>query len=121
MEIAHKPVIVREDTTLVAITHLSQLLEYFTGIGGTIAPLVLWLTNKDRVLDMDEHGKAILNFRISLWIYTILSIPAILIFGLGLITLLILGFLGFFLPILNAIFVTNGQKPNYFISIPFIS
>ena len=63
MELVHKPEIVipREDTTLLALTHLSQLLDYVTGFVGTIAPLLLWLANKDRVIDMDEHGKAILN------------------------------------------------------------
>ena len=70
---------------------------------------------------MDEHGKAILNFRISTIIYAILSIPAIFIFGLGIITLLAVIALGVILPIINAVKAINGQKPNYYISIPFIS
>ncbi|TVZ51377.1 DUF4870 domain-containing protein [Dokdonia sp. Hel_I_53] len=121
METVHTPTVVREDKTLLALTHLSQLLDYVTGVGGTIVPLVLWVLNKDRVLDMDMHGKAILNFRISLWIYAILSIPAILLFGLGIITLLLLGVLGVVLPIVNAVKASNGEEPNYYISIPFIS
>lgn len=122
MELVHTPEIVtpREDTTLLALTHLSQLLDYVTGFGGTIAPLVFWLANKDRVVDMDEHGKAILNFRISTILYALLSIPAIFIFGLGIITLLAVIALGVILPIINAVKAINGQKPNYYISIPFI-
>ncbi|WP_339844600.1 DUF4870 domain-containing protein [Dokdonia sp. Asnod3-C12] len=119
MEIVQQTTFAREDRTLLALTHLSQLLDYITGFGGFIVPLILWLSNKDRVNNMDEHGKSIANFQISLFIYCILSIPAILVFGLGLVTLLILAVLGFILPIINAIRASNGEEPNYYISIKF--
>lgn len=121
MEIVHQPTYVREDRTLLALTHLSQLLDYVTGFGGFIVPLILWLTNKDKVNDMDEHGKAIANFQISLFIYCLICIPGILLFGLGLIGLLVLVILGFVLPIMNAIKASNGEKPNYYISINFFN
>jgi len=110
---------VREDKQLLVLTHLSQLLDYITGFGGFIVPLVLWIVNKDRVIDMDIHGKSILNFQISIFIYAILSIPAIFLFGLGIITLLIVAALAFILPIINAIKANNGEAPNYYISISF--
>ena len=56
----------REDNQMLVLTHLSQLLDLVTGIGGFIVPLVLWLTQKDKVAGMDMHGKMILNFQISL-------------------------------------------------------
>lgn len=121
MEVIHHPTYVREDKTLLALTHLSQLLDYVTGFGGFVVPLILWLSNKDQVKDMDEHGKTIVNFQISLFVYCILSIPAIFLFGLGLVTLLILAVLGFILPIVNAIRASNGEKPNYYISIRFFN
>lgn len=121
MEIVHQPTVIREDRSLLALTHLSQLLDYVTGFGGFVAPLILWLVNKDRVVDMDEHGKSIINFQLSLFLYCLLSIPAILLFGLGLLSLLVIAILGFLLPIVNAIKASNGEKPNYYISIPFIS
>ena len=74
----------KEDKQLLVITHLSQLLDFVTGIGGFIIPLVLWLTKKDEVRNMDFHGKAIMNFRISMFIYILICIPLILLFGLGL-------------------------------------
>lgn len=111
----------REDKQLLVLTHLSQLLDYVTGFGGFIVPLVLWVVNKERVVDMDIHGKSILNFQISLFIYCILSIPAIFLFGLGIVTLILLAILAFVLPIINAIKASNGEQPNYYISIPFFS
>ena len=49
----------RKDNQLIVITHLSQLLDLITGFGGFIVPLILWLTNKEKVYTMDEHGKSI--------------------------------------------------------------
>ena len=49
----------REDRNLLVVAHLSQLLDLVTGIGGFIVPLILWLTQRDKVLNMDEHGKPI--------------------------------------------------------------
>ena len=59
----------KENRQLLVFTHLSQLLDFVTGIGGFIVPLLLWLVKKDEVFDMDRHGKAILNFRISMFLY----------------------------------------------------
>jgi len=52
---------------------------------------------------MDEHDKAIFNLQLSLILYIVLSIPAILLFGLGILTLVGAGILGFVLPIVNAV------------------
>ncbi len=121
MEVVHQETAQREDKQLIVLTHLSQLLDYATGFGGFIVPLILWIVNKDRVYDMDEHGKSILNFQISLFLYAILCIPAIFLVGLGIVGIIVLCILGFVLPIVNAIRASNGEKPNYYISIPFFS
>jgi len=111
----------RKDNQLLVITHLSQLLSYIIGFGGLVAPLILWLTQKDKIIDMDEHGKQIINFQISLILYILISIPAIFLLGLGIITLIFTGIIGFILPIVNAIKASNGESPSYFMTIRFIS
>lgn len=121
MELVHHETALREDRQLLVLTHLSQLLDYVTGFGGFIVPLVLWLVNKDRVIAMDEHGKSIINFQISIFIYAILCIPAIFLFGLGVLGLIAVAILALVLPIINAVKANNGEKPNYYISIPFFS
>lgn len=105
---------------LLAITHLSQLLDLVTVIGGFVAPLIIWMVKKDEVEGMDEHGKAILNFRISMFIYALLCIPLILFFGLGILGFILLGIFYFIFPIINAIKATNDEAPNYPFSIQFI-
>ncbi len=111
----------RTDTQLLLLTHLSQLLTYVTGFGGLIVPLIIWLTQKDKVEGMDEHGKAIVNFQISMYLLIIISIPAIFLLGLGILTLILVGIISFILPIVNAIKASKGEDPSYFMTIRFIS
>lgn len=111
----------RTDNQLLVITHLSQLLTYATGFGGLIAPLILWATQKEQVEGMDVHGKAILNFQISILIYSIISIPLIFIVGLGILTLILVAILAFIMPIINAVKASNGELPYYPLSFNFVS
>ena len=111
----------RIDRPLLAATHLTQLLNYVTGFGGLIVPLIIWLTSRDRVEGMDEHGKAVVNLQISLLLYVFLSIPAILLLGLGTLTLIATVVLGFVLPIVNAVRARDGEGPSYFMTVRFFS
>ena len=109
-----------ENRQLLVLTRLSQLLDLVTGVGGFIVPLVIWLTKKDDVIDMDLHGKAILNFRISMFIYILICVPAILLFGLGILGFIVIGIFYLIFPIINALRASNNQPPNYPLSIQFL-
>ncbi len=111
----------RQDKQLLVITHLSQLIMLITGFGSLLLPLILWLTQKEKVYQMDDHGKRIVNFQISLIIYTIICVPLILFFGLGLLGFLFLGIIAVVFPIINAIKASNGEMPNYPLSFNIIS
>ncbi len=110
----------KENKQLLVLTHLSQLLDFVTGIGGFIVPLVIWLTKKDEVFNMDAHGKAILNFRISMFIYLLICIPFILLLGLGILGIIAISFFYLLFPIINAIKASNNEEPNYPFSINII-
>ena len=111
----------KENRQLLVFTHLSQLLDFVTGIGGFIVPLLLWLVKKDEVFGMDRHGKAILNFRISMFLYLLICIPFVLLFGLGLLGFIVIGLFYIIFPIINAVRASNNQQPNYPLSIKFLS
>ena len=102
----------RQDRQLLVITHLSQLLCFITGFGSLIVPLILWATQKEKVYQMDEQGKDIVNFQLSLIVYIIICIPLILLLGLGIIGLIVLGIISLVYPIINAIRASNGESPN---------
>ncbi|WP_459209145.1 DUF4870 domain-containing protein [Aquimarina rhabdastrellae] len=103
----------RNDNQFLVITHLSQLLSLMTGVGGFIVPLILWITQRDKVVDMDDHGKQILNFQISMFIYSLICVPLILLIGLGALGLIAIGIITIVFPILNAIKTSNGEHPYY--------
>lgn len=111
----------RQDNQLLVITHLSQLITLITGFGSLILPLVLWLTQKEKVYQMDAHGKNIVNFQLSLIVYAIVCIPLILLFGLGFLGLIVLGIISIIFPIINAVKVSKGENPTYPLSLNFIS
>ena len=111
----------RQDNQLIVITHLSQLITLVTGFGSLLLPLVLWLTQKEKVYQMDTHGKNIINFQLSLIVYCLICIPLILLFGLGLLGFIVLGIISVIFPIVNAIRASRGETPKYPLSLNFIS
>jgi len=106
---------------LLVITHLSQLATFLIGFGSLIIPLILWLTQRDKVYAMNEHGKNILNFQISLLLYSIICIPLIFLLGLGILGLIAICIVALIFPIINAIKTSNGETPIYPLSLNFIS
>ncbi|QDO94329.1 DUF4870 domain-containing protein [Formosa sediminum] len=59
--------------------HLSTFSRFFFPFGNFIAPIVLWITNRDKSDFIDRHGKQAINFQLSILLYTIvlgmISIP----------------------------------------------
>lgn len=110
----------RQDRQLIVLTHLSQLITLVIGFGSLILPLILWMTNKEKVYQMDAHGKNIVNFQLSILIYSIICIPLILLLGLGILGLIALAFIAIIFPIINAIKASNGETPTYPLSINII-
>lgn len=103
----------REDRQLLVLLHLSQFF------GGFIIPLILWQTKKEEVLGMDLHGKAVLNFQISVMIYSlVVAFLSLLCIGFFLLPFYLLYV--FILPISNAINASHGHLPRYWAAIPII-
>ena len=111
----------RKDNQFLVIAHLSQLITLVIGFGSLLLPLVLWLTQKEKVYQMDAHGKNIVNFQLSLIVYFIVCIPLILLFGLGLLGFIVLGIISIIFPIVNAIKASRGENPTYPLTINFIN
>lgn len=62
-----------EDANLVVLMNLTQLGFIAFPLLGIIIPLIIWLTNRNRVRDVDDVGQAILNFQTS-WSILIFSV-----------------------------------------------
>ncbi|WP_093368217.1 DUF4870 domain-containing protein [Psychroflexus sediminis] len=117
MEVYQDPIL-REDRQMLLFAHLSQLLNLFTGFGGFIVPLIIWLTQKDKIEHMDEQGKQILNFQLTMLLAALVAVPLMLIL-IGFVILAGVGLLTLIFPIINAIKANNGEKTDYPLSIEF--
>jgi uncharacterized Tic20 family protein len=109
-----------ENRQLLVVTHLSQLLDIATGFGGFLVPLILWLTQRDSIMDMDENGRSIINFRLSMLLYILICIPLTLLLGLGILGIIAIVLLSLVFPVINAVKASNGEKPYYPLSIKFV-
>jgi len=56
---------------IATIIHLSTFSRFIIPFGNFIAPIILWVLNKDKSDFIDKHGKEAINFQISIWFYTL--------------------------------------------------
>lgn len=99
--------------------HLSQLINLLIPMGGIVAPIVLWQVKKDEMPALDAHGKMVVNWFISAFIYLIVS---------GILTIVLIGFLGLLAlaalsviyPIVGGIKANNGELWEYPLTIKFL-
>jgi uncharacterized Tic20 family protein len=101
------------------LMHLSQFAGYIVPLGGIILPIIMWTTNKDKSPLIDQHGKIIINWMISLLIYTIISSILILLI-IGIFALIALFIMWFIFIIIGAIKANNKEIYNYPLSIQFL-
>jgi len=102
-----------------ALLHLSQIVgSWIGGIGSLIIPLIMWLIKRDQSKFIDETGKEVINFQISLYIY-IAAIYLLGILTLGLMFLLTWPFLLLLevfiiiVAVIGAVKAANGEVYRY--------
>jgi hypothetical protein len=59
---------------IASLIHISTFAKYIFPFGNYIAPLIIWTSNKDRDNFIDDNGKQVLNFQISLFLYFIIML-----------------------------------------------
>ncbi|HEX8268785.1 MAG TPA: DUF4870 domain-containing protein [Flavobacterium sp.] len=64
------------------LTHLSALTQYFFPFGNFIFPIIIWSASKKNSDYVDHHGRQIINFQLSMFLYTValavIAIPILL-------------------------------------------
>ena len=99
--------------------HLSQFLGIFTGIG-IIVPVILWLIKKDESPVIDNNGKIVINWILSLLIYAACAgILCIIVIGIPL--LIALAVCDFIFTILGSVKASSGALWKYPLSIEFFT
>lgn len=121
--------VTQNDKTYSSITHLSSFAGWIFPFGNVIVPFVLWSAKKSESAYIDNHGKAAINFQLSLMLYSfllaLLIIPlTIFTLGLGLVAVL-LGIIPAIILIIATVIsasikATNGEYYDYPFTIEFI-
>lgn len=121
--------ITQNDKNYSSITHLSSFAGWFIPFGNIIAPLIMWIAKKNDSTYINIHGKAAVNFQLSIILYcfllAILIIPiTILTLGLGLLAIIIAIVPAIILKIIliisASIKANNGEYYDYPFTIEFI-
>ena len=113
------------EKNMAMLCHLTALTGFIIPFGNIIGPVIVWMSGKADSSFVDEHGKASLNFQISLTLFFLLSL--ILGFFLGpLVIILIMVFgiavlYGIVMIIVNSVKAHNGEDGEYALSNRFLS
>ena len=115
------------DNTWAMVVHLAALSGCLIPFGNIIGPLLVWIIKKDELPAIDRHGKAALNFNISVSIYVtvasiISGILVIVVIGAILLPLVMVAYyvLIVLFPILAGMKANEGGWYEYPMAIQFI-
>lgn len=87
--------------------HLGQFAHGVAPLGGIVAPILVWQLKKDEHPEIDEHGKNVVNWIVSQFLYSIVAgILAFFIVGIPLLLALVI--VSMIFPIIGAIKASNG-------------
>jgi len=105
--------------TWAMLLHLSVFAGYFVPVLGLLAPILIWQIKKSEMPELDAHGKMVINFLISMIIYSIVSIVLMFVV-IGIFLLIALSIVGIVFPIIGGIKANNGELWKYPLVIPFL-
>jgi hypothetical protein len=101
------------------ICHLSGLSGYVVPFGNLIAPIVIWSMKKEEMPMVDEHGKEVINFQISMTIWIAISIIFVFLL-IGIPILIALALMHLIFVIIGAVKADSGELYNYPLTIRFL-
>lgn len=101
------------------LCHLTAFAGYVIPFGHLVGPLTVWLIKKDEMPFVDDQGKEVLNFQITMTLAALVS--AILVFVvIGVFLLLAVVILDIVLIIVGAVKANDGVAYRYPFCIRFI-
>jgi hypothetical protein len=103
----------QDEKTMAMLSHLLTL------VVGFIAPLAIFLIKKDESKFVSDHAKESLNFQISLFIYSMISLVLIIVF-IGVAMLIGLAIAALVLVIIATIKASQGEVYRYPLTIRLI-
>ena len=110
----------KDERTWAMLCHFSAFTGLIFPLGNFLAPLIIWLIKKEEFPFVEDQGKEVLNFQISMTIYLIGSgILCFILIGIP----MVIGFLIFdvIVTLIGAVKANDGFKYRYPLAIRFIN
>lgn len=106
-----RPMSPQDERTWGAIAHGGALVAMIVSAGflGFLGSLAVYIVHKDRGPFVRAHAANSLNVQITMFIWIVISIPLILLLGLGLLTLVAAPFVAGLLHVIGAMKAYQGE------------
>lgn len=101
------------------VVHAAAFAGVVVPFGMILGPLIVWIIKKPESALVDRHGRAALNFQISMVIYFIGAVILVFV-AIGVLLLFVLGIFWFVMVLVATIRVADGRAPGYVFSIEFL-
>src|ERR1051326_1175108 len=102
------------------LAHATALIGFLVPVGGhLVGPLIVWLSKRQDSPEIDAHGKASLNFQISMLIWNAISLILCLVV-VGFVLLCILHILNIIFVIIASIQASEGKVYRYPLAVRLI-
>ena len=102
----------KDERTWAMLCHISTFCGLIIPFGNILAPLIIWLIKKEELPFVEDQGKEVLNFQISMIIYLLISgILCIILIGIPIVIGLVI--FSFIITIIAAISANDGKSYRY--------
>ena len=109
----------KDERTWAMLCHFSAFAGLIFPFGNFFAPLIIWLIKKEELPFVEDQGKEVLNFQISMTIYLLISgMLCIILIGIPIIIGLVI--FCFIITIIAAISANDGKSYRYPINLRLI-
>ena len=109
----------KDERTWAMLCHFSTYIGFIFPFGNIIVPLIIWLSKREDLPLVEDQGREVLNFQISITFYFIISgILCIILIGIPILIGLII--FDFIITIVAAISANDGKYYRYPINLRLI-
>lgn len=111
--------LINDSKTWAMFLHLSQLANFLVPVAGIVVPILIWQLKKNEMPELDAHGKVVVNWMISAFIYGIGCVLLSFVF-IGIPLLFALIAVAIIFPVIGGIKANNGELWQYPLSLKLI-
>lgn len=112
--------VTKSDKDFGLLVYASSFAGYLIPLGSILGPLIVWLMKRDESAFVDQCGRHCLNFKVSLFIYVVIS-GVLALVGIGFILLGALAILDVVCTIIALVKASEGKAYQYPLTIKFLN